>query len=54
MARLLVKSLLTLSCAAALASCAASKDAYLFTSFREPATDGLHLLYSYDGYKWQT
>jgi hypothetical protein len=52
-ARLLVRSLLTLSCAAALTSCAASKDAYLFTSFREPATDGLHLLYSYDGYKWQ-
>ncbi|SFE16977.1 hypothetical protein SAMN05518672_104744 [Chitinophaga sp. CF118] len=24
----------------------------MFTSFREPATDGLHLLYSYDGYKW--
>ena len=36
-----------------MASCAASKDAYLFTSFREPATDGLRLLYSYDGYKWQ-
>ena len=24
----------------------------MFTSFREPATDGLHLLYSYNGYKW--
>ncbi|WP_353718473.1 glycoside hydrolase family 43 protein [Dyadobacter sp. 676] len=28
------------------------KDAYLFTSFREPATDGLHLAYSRDGYHW--
>lgn len=29
-----------------------SKDRYLFTSFREPATDGLHLAYSKDGYHW--
>ena len=28
------------------------KDAYVFTSFREPATDGLHLAYSRDGYHW--
>jgi hypothetical protein len=28
------------------------REVYLFTSFREPATDGLHLLYSYDGYHW--
>ncbi|WP_324673613.1 glycoside hydrolase family 43 protein [Hymenobacter sp. GOD-10R] len=34
-----------------LASC--SKDVYLFTSFHEPANEGLRLLYSYDGYKWQ-
>ncbi|WP_276484239.1 DUF4038 domain-containing protein [Paraflavitalea pollutisoli] len=26
--------------------------AYLFSSFHEPATDGLRLLYSYDGYHW--
>lgn len=25
---------------------------YIFTSFHEPATAGLRLLYSYDGYKW--
>jgi hypothetical protein len=25
---------------------------YLFTSFREPATEGLYFLYSYDGYHW--
>jgi hypothetical protein len=24
----------------------------MFTSFNEPASDGLRLLYSYDGYKW--
>ncbi|MDQ6479133.1 glycoside hydrolase family 43 protein [Dyadobacter sp. LHD-138] len=33
-----------------LTSC--NKDSYLFTSFREPATDGLHLACSKDGYKW--
>ncbi len=26
--------------------------AYLFTSFHEPASEGLRLLYSYDGYHW--
>jgi hypothetical protein len=36
--------------AALLASC--SKDVYMFTSFHEPATEGLQLLYSHDGYKW--
>jgi hypothetical protein len=33
-----------------LTSC--GKQAYLFSSFREPATDGLRLAYSYDGYHW--
>lgn len=33
-----------------LTSC--SKQAYLFTSFREPANEGLRLLYSEDGYQW--
>ncbi|MGB8193207.1 MAG: DUF4038 domain-containing protein [Chitinophagaceae bacterium] len=27
--------------------------AYLFTSFHEPATAGLRMLYSYDGYSWK-
>lgn len=31
---------------------ACSKKAYVFTSFHEPANEGLRLLYSYDGYKW--
>ncbi len=30
------------------------KEVYMFTSFREPATAGLKLLYSYDGYKWDS
>ncbi len=28
------------------------KTAYIFTSFHEPATEGLRLLYSNDGYNW--
>jgi sucrose-6-phosphate hydrolase SacC (GH32 family) len=34
----------------ALASC--NSKAYLFTSFHEPANEGLRMLYSYDGKKW--
>lgn len=34
-----------------LASC--SNKAYLFTSFHEPANEGLRLLYSYDGLAWK-
>ena len=30
------------------------KEVYLFTSHREPALDGLHLLYSYDGLHWDS
>lgn len=33
-----------------LAGC--SKPVYMFTSFHEPAKEGLRLLYSHDGYKW--
>lgn len=29
-----------------------SKNAYIFTSFREPANEGLRLLYSYDAKNW--
>jgi hypothetical protein len=35
-----------------LASCKPEKSIYLFTSFREPATDGLYYLYSKDGVHW--
>jgi hypothetical protein len=31
---------------------AAEPSAYLFTSFREPATNGLQFLFSFDGYHW--
>ncbi|WP_114782532.1 glycoside hydrolase family 43 protein [Botryobacter ruber] len=33
---------------------AESKEVYMFTSFHEPADEGLRLLYSYDGYKWDS
>ncbi|WP_418262450.1 glycoside hydrolase family 43 protein [Flavobacterium faecale] len=36
-----------------LLSCSSSKQIYLFTSFREPATEGLRLAYSKDGYQWE-
>lgn len=29
-----------------------SKEVYMFSSFHEPADEGLRFLYSYDGYKW--
>jgi hypothetical protein len=36
-----------------LIGCASQKEVYLFTSFHEPATAGLRMLYSEDGYKWK-
>lgn len=30
-----------------------SKEVWLFTSFHEPANEGLRMLYSYDGYAWK-
>lgn len=35
-----------------LMSCSSRKNVYLFTSFHEPANEGLRLLWSDDGYKW--
>lgn len=37
----------------ALVACKPEKEVYIYSSFREPATDGLYFLYSYDGYNWQ-
>src|ERR1700759_845737 len=34
------------------AACSGRKDVYMFSSFREPANEGLRLLYSYDAYHW--
>jgi len=33
-------------------SCEKKQDVYLFSTFREPATDGLYLAFSHDGYNW--
>ncbi|MBB5437795.1 hypothetical protein HDC92_001469 [Pedobacter sp. AK017] len=41
---------LCLTLLVALSAC--SKKGYVFTSFHEPADEGLRMLYSYDGYKW--
>lgn len=46
------RALFILLALCALVSCAQEKEAYLFTSFHEPATDGLRMLYSSDGYHW--
>jgi beta-xylosidase len=35
-----------------LCSCASSKQAWLYTSFNEPAKEGLRLMYSYDAKHW--
>jgi hypothetical protein len=33
-------------------ACQPAREIYMFTSFHEPATEGLRLLYSEDGYRW--
>ncbi len=33
-------------------SCQKEKEVYMFSTFREPADEGLYLAYSYDGYTW--
>lgn len=33
---------------------ASAQEAYIFTSFHEPSTDGLRYLYSYDGLQWDS
>lgn len=48
-----MKKVLVLILLVSLFDCASKKEAYIFTSFREPATDGLYLAYSEDGYHWQ-
>ncbi len=49
-----LKIALTLTLGVFLFSCQSEpeKQVYFFTSFHEPAVQGLRLLYSYDGYKW--
>ncbi|MBD0823776.1 glycoside hydrolase family 43 protein [Aestuariibaculum marinum] len=48
-----MKKLLFILLLATVFNCAPKKDIYLFTSFREPATEGLYLAYSEDGYHWE-
>jgi hypothetical protein len=47
-----MKSILTIALFTFLLS-SCNRKAYLFTSFHEPASQGLRLLYSYDGYAWK-
>ena len=35
-----------------LSTCQDTEKVYLFSSFHEPASEGLRFLYSYDGYNW--
>ena len=46
-------SFLAMTIALLFVGCTSQKEVYLFTSFHEPATAGLRMLYSYDGYKWK-
>lgn len=48
-----MKKLLFLMLLPIVFSCVSKKDVYIFTSFREPATEGLYLAYSNDGYHWE-
>jgi hypothetical protein len=45
-------NLLILTLLFSLTAQAAGKSVYLYTSFHEPATEGLRLLYSFDGKQW--
>jgi hypothetical protein len=47
----MLRKLLPFLCLSFLVACG-SKEVYMFSSFHEPANEGLRLLYSYDGYKW--
>ncbi|NQD71339.1 glycoside hydrolase family 43 protein [Sphingobacterium shayense] len=46
------KCLVFVLAASLLVSC--QRDVYMFTSFREPANEGLRYLYSHDGYHWDS
>jgi hypothetical protein len=47
-----MRNLLYIACLFLVSCSSQKKQVYMFTSFNEPASDGLRLLYSYDGYKW--
>ncbi|MEQ8241085.1 MAG: glycoside hydrolase family 43 protein [Cyclobacteriaceae bacterium] len=48
-----MKSVLFLLLTIVFSSCTQENTYYLFTSFKEPATEGLFYLYSDDGYNWK-
>ena len=50
--KILVKYIFLLFAFVMMVSCNASKSVYVFTSFHEPANEGLRLLYSYDARHW--
>lgn len=51
----LLKHLCVATVALAAVACATpEREVYIFSGHREPAFDGLHLLYSYDGFKWDS
>lgn len=50
---MLKRSFFYIVCLLFLGGCKASREVYLFTSFKEPANEGLRLLYSKDAYHWK-
>ncbi|MCU7551901.1 glycoside hydrolase family 43 protein [Chitinophagaceae bacterium LB-8] len=50
---MLKKNFFYAACLLLLGGCKAGKEVYMFTSFREPANEGLRLLYSKDAYHWK-
>lgn len=51
---LTITAFLCFSCNSAKKENKQEKEVYMFTSFHEPADEGLRFLYSYDGYKWDS
>ena len=51
MNRSLIYTMLGIACIF-LSACSPRKSVYMFSSFHEPANEGLRLLYSYDAYHW--
>jgi hypothetical protein len=47
------RNIIYIVCLLFLSGCKAGKEVYMFTSFREPANEGLRLLYSEDAYHWK-
>ena len=48
------KLIFALAAALSVACATPEREVYIFSGHREPALDGLHLLYSYDGFKWDS